>query len=239
MNIDETLRSIGFTGAEAKVYLTLLRLGQSRAGAIIKMAGLQSSVIHNCLNTLQEKGFITAIIVGNIKEYAPLDPRVIESYIDAKKTEYHKILPALNSLRSRRVSDTAEVYQGYQGLLNAMLVMVQDAQQGEVFKYFAAPLPLLSEDALAFFAKADLIRKEKGVRIRGIATMDNKTLEAYHHSEIRFTQQSIPPAMNIFRDSILLMSLEHKPTATLIHSREIARQYHALWDTLWKTAVRK
>jgi sugar-specific transcriptional regulator TrmB len=239
MNIDETLRNIGFTAAESKVYLCLLRQGRSRAGKIIKSTSMQSSVIHNTLNTMLEKGFITYIYVSSIKEYSALDPMVISQYIDAKKTAYQNILPALKSMRSPSTFDTAEVYEGYAGILNAMLTLVQDAKKGEVYKYFAASHTILTPEALQFFAKADIIRKENRILLRGIASQDNTQLKAYDYSEIRFTHQSIPPGMNIFHDRVLFMSLGHKPTGILIHSAEIAREYHMLWDALWKSAKKK
>lgn len=237
MNVEETLMNIGLSKAESKVYVSLLKLGRTRAGKIIKITNLQSSVVHNSLNTLLEKGFITYILVGSIKEYNALEPSIIEKYIETKKTEYKLILPKLKAMRKIQELDNAEVYEGYNGILSAMLLMLHDAKKGETFKYFAAASQNLTAEALKFFPRADNVRKQIGMKVKGIASFDTKELGDYSGSEIRFTKQAIPPTMNIFGDKILLMSLSSKPTAILIQSKEIANEYHKLWDTIWKKAT--
>lgn len=57
--MEETiLENIGFSKSEAVVYLALLKVGQTKSGKIIKITGLQSSVVHNALNTLEEKDLL-------------------------------------------------------------------------------------------------------------------------------------------------------------------------------------
>ena len=56
--IQAILEENGFSKAEAKVYLTLLKLGETKSGQIIKQTSLQSSVVHNALNTLADKAFL-------------------------------------------------------------------------------------------------------------------------------------------------------------------------------------
>jgi len=184
-----------------------------------------------------EKGFISYVLLGGIKEYKALDPKIIEKYIDSKKTEFRKILPELKKIRFKYEFSSAEVYEGYKGILNAMLAMTSNAKKGEIYKYFAASPEVLSEQAIMFFSKADLIRGEKGLKIRGIANISNKKkLGDYGYSKVKYTNQEIPPAMNIFRDYVLILSLSKNPSAVLIKSKEISRQYHQLWDSVWKSA---
>jgi len=65
-----------------------------------------------------EKGFITYILVGSIKEYKALDPGVIENYIDAKKSQYKRVMPELKAMQEIQKFDSAEVYEGYKGILS-------------------------------------------------------------------------------------------------------------------------
>ena len=69
-NNENLLQEIGFTKAEATVYLNLLKLGKTKSGSIIKLSGLQSSVVHNALNTLIDKGFVSYVLEGKIKDIA-------------------------------------------------------------------------------------------------------------------------------------------------------------------------
>lgn len=230
------LEEIGFTKAEAVVYLALLKLGKTKSGNIIKISGLQSSVVHNALNTLINKGFVTYILEGKVKKYNALDPKLIEKYIESKKQEFKRILPDLESLKSQEkgVLAIAEVYEGWKGLHVATLNLIENRKRGDVYKYFTAEKSLLTEEALKFFQKIDLLKKEYGIKVKGIAEIGHKNiLKNYKNSEIRYTSLKIPPAMNIFNDKIIIMSLSEKPVSILIKSKGIANQYHRLWDNLW------
>ncbi len=230
------LESTGFSKAEALVYVTLLKLGRTKSGRVIKITGLQSSVVHNALNTLIEKGFASYVLIGKIKHYQALDPSVIKDYLDAKKNNYLEILPELKVLQEKSKTEIldAEIYEGYKGLFAATLKLVEGHKKGEIFRFFAANDALLSEDAINFFERVDRLKKEKGIIVRGIADeLAKKKLKGYNSSDIRFVNQKIPPAMNIFRNKIIIMSLSDKPVAVLIESGELARQYGDLWDSLW------
>jgi HTH-type transcriptional regulator, sugar sensing transcriptional regulator len=234
MDIELVLQDIGFTKAEAKVYLTLQKSGETKAGKIIQQTGLQSSVVHNALNNLREKGFISHILVGNVKHYNPLKPGLIKEYIDNKGREFERIIPSIESLKKDSGnSPTAEVFTGIRGLIAATNKMIEDADSKEVFMYFAVDEKQSTTQTIEFFEKIDIIKKEKGIKIRGIASKKNVSLKTYSKSEIRFTNQDIPSAMNIYKDKILFYSFENKPTGILVESVEIANQYKRLWENLW------
>ena len=59
-----SFEGLGLTNAEIKVYMALLGLGIAGAGHIIEKSGLQSSVVHNTLNNLINKGFISFTLKG-------------------------------------------------------------------------------------------------------------------------------------------------------------------------------
>ncbi|MBW2981314.1 helix-turn-helix domain-containing protein, partial [Candidatus Woesearchaeota archaeon] len=79
------LEDLGLTNAEIKVYLTLLELGQTKVGPIIEKSDLQSSVVHNALHKLQDKGLISYIKKGQIKHYKATDPKNFMDFIEEKK----------------------------------------------------------------------------------------------------------------------------------------------------------
>ncbi|MFH1586047.1 MAG: helix-turn-helix domain-containing protein [archaeon] len=236
-DINAILEENGFSKAEAKVYLTLLKLGETRSGLIIKKTSLQSSVVHNALNTLGNKGFITHTIKGKTKHYQALDPKTINNYIETKQKSFLKILPELELLKkqSKIQITNVEVYEGYKGLFNATLRLLEESKRGQTYKYFASSESLLTKEAIEFFSKIDSLKKEKGLMIKGIANKETKEkLKTQRDSIIRYTSQNIPPAMNIFGDKVLLMVLSEKPITIYIQSKEIADQYHKMWDEIWE-----
>jgi len=230
------LEQIGFSKSEVIVYVALLSCGQTKSGKIITKTGLQSSVVHNALNTLKEKGFASHILEGRIKKYIALDPKLISKYLDAKKREFELILPQLEALKNKSVDiSSSEIYYGYNGLLAATLKMIESSKE-KIWKYFVGKNQLYSKEDLKFFHKSDLIKKDRGLIVRGISEESGRKMMEGNKSKVKYTHLGVPPAMNIFGEFVLIFSLSDKPVGILINSKEISNQYHELWDRLWKTA---
>src|SRR3989344_9357420 len=106
------LEDLGFTNAEIKVYFSLLELGLTAVGPIIKKSGLQSSVVHTTLHKLIGRGFISFVKKGKIKHYQATDPRNIISFIEEKKEKFEKILPQLIAKQQGREKQEAGIFEG-------------------------------------------------------------------------------------------------------------------------------
>lgn len=61
------LEDIGLSKSEVKVFVTILELGESKAGKIIEASNLQSSSVYNSINSLINKGFVSYIKKGQGK----------------------------------------------------------------------------------------------------------------------------------------------------------------------------
>ena len=79
------LNDLGLTGAEIKVFISLLELGSSSAGKIIKQSGLQNAVVHRAFHSLSEKGLITYVYEGKIRIYQAIEPKALLNFLDEKK----------------------------------------------------------------------------------------------------------------------------------------------------------
>lgn len=111
------LEELGLTQSEVKVYLALLELGSSSAGAVLKKSGLQNSVVHRALNSLIEKGLISYIFEGKRKIYQATNPDNFHDFIQDKIKRFDEILPELK--KKQLISKTttfAEVFKGKRGI---------------------------------------------------------------------------------------------------------------------------
>ncbi|MCK5629687.1 MAG: helix-turn-helix domain-containing protein [Nanoarchaeota archaeon] len=111
------LKDLGLSQAEIKVYITLLELGESSAGKILKRSGLQNSVVHRALNSLIEKGIINYIYEGRIRIYLASEPDYFLNYIDDKKERFRQILPELRAKQDfTKDHEMASIYKGIRGI---------------------------------------------------------------------------------------------------------------------------
>src|SRR3989344_1562044 len=111
------------TENEQKVYLELLKLGESTASPILKVTGLQNSVFYRTIHRLMEKGYVTYILKGKIKHFKSVDPKAFINDIKEKELEIKEIIPKLQELQKQAKAQataqaTAEVYIGLKGLVS-------------------------------------------------------------------------------------------------------------------------
>ena len=72
----EELKAIGLRENEAKVYLSLLRLGSVKAGKVSKNAELDRSSTYNALNLLLKKGLVSYITINKVRYYQVSNPEI-------------------------------------------------------------------------------------------------------------------------------------------------------------------
>ena len=125
--IEETLYKLGFTQNEVKVYVTLLQIGESKTGEILKKSGLNSGRIYETLDSLQKKGLVSIILRAGVKYFSPADPKRVLDYLgdrrrelDDQEEDYKKILPSLlEKVDSLKEESKIEIYAGVKGMKTA------------------------------------------------------------------------------------------------------------------------
>lgn len=129
------MEDIGLTGAEIKVFLTLLELGSSTAGKVVEKSSLQNAVVHRAFHSLIEKGLITYIIEGKIRHYQAIEPKLLLNFLDEKKARLEKILPELEIKRKlAKEKPSATIFQGIRGIKELLNLML-DTNSKEYFAY--------------------------------------------------------------------------------------------------------
>jgi sugar-specific transcriptional regulator TrmB len=112
----EILEDLGLRESEIKVYLALLKIGESSAGKIIEKTNLHNSVVHRSLNSLIENGLVSYILEGKHKVYTSTDPTNFLNFIDDKKKRFLEILPKLQEeQRKQNETNTATLFKGKKG----------------------------------------------------------------------------------------------------------------------------
>ena len=101
-DIELELESIGLNKSEIKVYVSLLKIGASSTGPIIKESKTANSKIYEVLDKLIQKGLVSFFVKENVKHYKATNPKMLldfleekKSAIDKEKDRLSKILPTL------------------------------------------------------------------------------------------------------------------------------------------------
>ena len=247
MSMLDDLISIGLTSGEARVFLTLLKLGSVKVGQIVRDSNVSYSKVYDVLDRLSSKGLVSHIIQGNVKYFNAVEPYRLEEYIKRKEQEVHKqletankVIPELAKIADKnRQNDMAEIFIGNRGIKTAYEILLRDATSKDILYYFY-PFEGYHPIASPFYSRLYLFQKQKKVQQRGIATLDFK--QSKHYAEIakgvkmKFVDFPLPATMDIFRDKLLIISWENV-TGILISSKEIVGHFCNYFDSIWKLAT--
>ncbi len=241
------LEHIGLTRNESVVYLTLLQLGTSRTGTILKRSGLNSGKIYEILESLKAKGLASESIINKVKHFTAAPPAQLLDYMEKKKemleTDEHKVkalLPNLEKLRTISKKEVqAVVYTGLRGLKTA----VDEAFEGMTPKQdmIGMGITAAKDPRYNIFWKAwSRQRIAKKVFARHIFSERSDYYEAFNkltYTEARVLTAITPVAVDVFgEDRVLILNYTEPGSWILIYDKNTATSFRQFFDQLWKIA---
>ncbi len=246
MTIDTgTLEDIGLTRAQAKVYVSLLALGETTSGPLIRKSELPNSVVYNALNQLIKQGLATFVLKGKRKYFSAADPRQLRAIVDEKKENIEKLLPELSAMQ--KLAETkleAHVFLGWKGVYAAFNLILELLPKGSEYIAFGAGFEeQYSEEATKFFREFQKKRALKKYKIKIIVNETaRKQVEEYPwypkfgKPEYHFVPGFAPIGVIIFGDNVLNVVFDETPVAVMTVSRQIAESYRRCFYSMWKVA---
>jgi sugar-specific transcriptional regulator TrmB len=81
------LSQLGLTNGEARVYLSLLKIGSSKVGPIVRDSHVSYSKVYDILERLSLKGLVSYVTIGKIKHFNAVEPYRLQDYIQRKEEQ--------------------------------------------------------------------------------------------------------------------------------------------------------
>ncbi len=249
MEIEKILEEIGLTKNEIKIYLALLKLGQTTSWKIIKDTGVHTSKVYDGLQRLIDKGLVSYVIISNTKNFSASDPNRLLDFLDDKKRtienhekEIKKIIPKLRlGINSSSEETKAEIFKGWKGMETVYKMLREKLKKGDINYVMGASMGEDLEQVKTFFNKHLKGLAEKGIRQKIIYNEEARgnIIEQTKHSslfEVRYIKNITPAEINIWDDRVMTIILTKNPTAILITDKKVADSYRSYFNILWKSA---
>ena len=120
------LEKLGFTSAEAKVYLAALELGETSVARISSKARIERTTTYGIIDALKAKGLLTIGRRGKRMVYIAEDPRKLKLLAEERSRLVDQMLPSLLSIPNaidrkptiRYFEDAAGINDIYRDTLN-------------------------------------------------------------------------------------------------------------------------
>lgn len=229
----EKLIKIGFSNNEAKVYLSLIKLGSSKAGTISKHAELDRSSTYNALKSLLKKGLSSYVTIGKTKWFQCSSSNNVVTYLNNKVNLAKEFLPNLEKIRREtKLKENVTLFKGMKGMKTVFEDILNEAKENLIFGSegeFSKKMPL--------FAKQFSQRLEnKNIKVKSIIrTNREKENKKINYRKIPSTIAS-PVTTNIYGNKIAILVWGEVPEAILIENKKAADAYRDYFNFMWTYA---
>ncbi len=249
--LKEILQKIGLTRGESDVYITLLKVGNTTSGTLIKESGVSRSKVYEVLERLKQKGLVTEMTKQKVRYFEAAKPsRIIDlvksekKEIEDREKEAENIIPKLIQLQKHHLEkQEAKVYTGLEGWKAVFNEILDILDEGDEYIAFGiGPDELMDKRVELFFRKFHMRRAEKRIKVRLIMHERTRKIMERSFSDLkyynyRFLDTDFPTNINIHKDNVLILVWGENPVAFLISSKQVADKYRKYFEEMWKKAV--
>jgi len=244
----ESLRKIGLTEGEIKVYIALLELGSTTSGKITKKCGISGSKVYEVLDRLIQKGLASSIIKNKVKHFEATSPERILDYLEEKgkqieqeKTAIQKVIPQLLLKQKAAVKSSAKIFTGWEGIKTANEDIIKTLKKGE--EWLSMGLTEQPKSWELYFTNRQKIRAEKGIILKHLLNEKYKSVyekrKKLPNTNFKFLPKDfeMPTSTEIYDNKVIIMILSKEdPMAIMIESEAVANSFRKYFHALWKTA---
>ncbi len=245
----ELFKRIGLTEGEVKVYLALLKLGESSIGDIGRESKVSKSKMYDILDKLIAKGLVGYIIKNNVKHFSSNDPKMLLTYLNKKeddleetRKEVSKAIPGL-SLQRLAKKKIAEIYEGFEGMKAIREDLMLTFKKGDTLKVIGAP-KAANDKWEAWLLDFHKRRIARGVGMRIIYNSNAKTYGKVR-KQMKITQVKYLPSdlvspdwIDIFNEAIMIgILLENQTLAIVIRDKSLADSFRSYFELMWRIST--
>lgn len=243
----QNLIKLDLTYGEARVYVTLLKLGSSKVGPIVRESRVSYSKIYDVLERLALKGLVSYKMFEKIKYFQCIEPFRLHDYIEKKEKQLYlqkqkldEIIPELSKFSNIDKRSSSEIFIGQKAIRTAYEILLNKAKKGETLRYFY-PYDDYHESASPFYTRLYKFQKSKKIDERGISVIKFKSSKHYKQIpkdvNLRFVDFPLPGTLDIFRDKVLVIDWK-SITGILITSDEISDHFIRYFDSVWELTIK-
>ena len=237
----EQLQELGLSKTEARVYLTLLELGSTTTGPIIKKSGMYRVMVYDTLEKLLQRGLVTYSIQKNRKHFQAEDPELILKSLQQKEALAQTLMKKLRTLRIEQLPEQgASVYEGWKGIKAAQENYFKIMKKGSSGEYLMVGASRqLHQKLEVFFNDFHERRSKLKIPAKLLFNENNrkfgKVKQKFKPVQIRFMPKKIvtPSWISTYQNMVLIGVAEELPMAFFIQNKAVAESYRQYFYFMW------
>ena len=228
--IVDSLENFGLNQKEAKIYLTILKLGVAKVSDVAKKAGIIRETVYGVINSLVQKGLVSSIIKSGVRYFEAAEPTKLKVILKEKLGAIEKILPELEEIKQKRgPKPKVELFEGKEGLKT----MMEDILTSKTEILTIASNKSLREMFEFYFP--NFVKRRVELKIPTRLLTDGKVMTK-KMIKYRFLPKSykFKTATWVYNDKVAIVSLSQKePIGVLIEDYEISNSQKNQFELIW------
>ena len=242
---EQILEEIGLTRGESKVYLTLLKIGETTTGKIIEEAQISAGKVYQILDKLIKKGLVSYIVKDKTKYFSASHPNRIldllhekEKNIKEKETEIKQILPSLiQDYNLERKNNETTLFKGLKGIQTVIFELLDNSEK----EILAMGITTSKDERFnLLWKKWHNEREKRRIKCKCLFSEINKEysqkLKKMKFSEVKIINGVTPSAITISKEYVLIQTYKEDVECLLIRNENIAQSFRTFFETMWNSA---
>jgi len=243
----ETLRKIGLSEGEIKIYSALLDLGSSPVSRIHERTGIERRNIYDIINKLIRRGLVTYTLENKRKSFQLAHPKNIVGYLEQKKhdlatieSELQKEIPDLvKKFEFTKSAINSETFRGVEGIK----AVWEDMLTYKEIRWIGSGRYIPMQHP-SFFASWNRRRIKSKIRMFNIFRYElrnelKKLFELEYGRYLPKEWSGNPVVIGIYGNKVVNFLLGKEFFAFVIESEEITANYKKYFEFIWNDVAKK
>lgn len=243
----ETMKRLGFTPTEIKVYDEITKIGRTTIGPVIKRTGLHRGTVYNAITSLVHRGILLVSESNGVRHYKIAPLTIFKTILDEKKKQIEedeewldKMLKEVSHVSEEDNENEVEVSYGLDSFKDHFFKMFDECALRKMEYLFMGRggemMEAIGEQLYKYTQKR---KKELGVSCRVILDRETKK-EKYNRfvqGNVRYAESKKQGPLNmwVYGDSVMLVLFTTKPLTTIIIKNAlVAKAFGNYFELLWE-----
>lgn len=240
---EELLREIGLSQNEARVYETLLQIGESSVQEISLKSKIHRRNVYDSISKLVEKGLASEVFIKGERHFKTINPRRLLEIIKEKEEKLEKVLPEMQKeFEFIEEKEEAYFYKGIEGFKNYL----QDILSTKETVYFIGAKAFWLDDRLKhFLPRFQRERKKLGIKFMHLFDYEVKKQKPEILKLVDESYKFLPKkyssltAVDVFGSYVVTFvgvkpgELDKEPIQFVMKSQKLADGYRKFFQFMW------
>ena len=241
-NLLKSLQLLDLSRHGGEVFLSLLELGPSNAGPIIKQTGLHRQFVYSALEQLKERGLVSYVIRGGRRVFEAAPPEHLVNLQRERETLAQALIPELHAL-SFKTADrlSVETRTGVSEFRQSLITSLEEAAKGDgILRVIGGGNDETFYNAIGDFYETYLkVGQKLQIKKHLIAPAQSesrfqKVFAAEKGTELRFSKYLSSPTYTRITPTLTTLEIyKDDPTIIQIWNRSIAQAHKEHFEMLW------